>query len=115
MVRFAALMEESGQRRLDRRQVAEQRLIDDLVEIGRRGVGYDRLDVLGGDGGFSPRIEHQLGDFPARRLTVGADERDERRARVRRDRKPGRAGLRIDEGFESICVVGIAFDRRADG
>src|SRR5271156_2712083 len=104
MVRFAPVMEESGKRRLDRRQVAKQRLIDDLVEIGWRGVGYDRLDVLGGDRGFSPRIKHQLGDFPARRLTIGAGERDQRRARVRRDRKPGSAGLRLDESFESAQI-----------
>ena len=57
IVRFAALMEEPGQRRLDRLQIAKQRLIDDLVEIGRRGVRDDRLDVLGGD----------LRTFPAHR------------------------------------------------
>ena len=99
IVRLAPLVEEPGKRRLDRRQVAEQGVVDDLVEIGWRRVGDNGLHVFRGDLRLPSRVKHELGDFTARGSPVGSDHVGERGARVGRNDKPRSSGFRIDERF----------------
>ena len=110
-VAVAALAEIARGRRRRALEIADQRLIDQLVQRRRRGVDNDRLDIRDLDPLLTARIENELRDLAPRRLPVGAEQFGQRRARVGRDRKPRRRGLGVDQLHERLGFVRVAFDR----
>ena len=83
--------------RFQLRRAAGKRRIDDIVERQRRGVGYDRGNIVDADLIAAAGIERELGDLVAGRLAVAAEQRDQHGARVRRELEAGFTHLVVDQ------------------
>jgi hypothetical protein len=96
LVAVAAVAEIAHGRRSSLTQIAQQRLIDEIVEARGRGVRNDGLNVLDLNPGPSIGVKDELGDFASRALPVGAEQFEQRCSGVRRDSKACLGNLSID-------------------
>ena len=99
---------------LDLSGLAGKSGIDHAVERQCGSVGHHRDNVGEFDRRPALRVERELADFAARGEAVAAEQRQQRRARVRRDRHVAAAHFLVDQALEIARAVGVAGQRGGD-
>ena len=86
-----------GKLRLELGRAAGERRVNEFVERQRRSVGDDGGHLVDADRAAAGGVEDELAQLAARSGAVAAEQRNEQRARVRRERQAGGAHLAVDE------------------
>ena len=93
---------------------AGKRRIEHAVKRHLGRVRHHRHDVGELDALLAVGIKDELADLVARGEPVAAEQRDQRRARVGRDRQFGLAHLVVDQPGDGRVVIGVAGQRGGD-
>ena len=100
-----------GELAFDQVRLAGKGAVDDRIDLQFGRIGDHRHHVVERDLALAVRVERELAQFVARGLTVAAEQRHQRRARVGRDPQVRDPQFIVDQFREVALAVGIAADR----